>query len=217
MRRSLVIVLPVLAILAVLYGIGSAGSARHSTSTSPALLPPAKQAATTATQAPTTSPPPATPTTSQATPPITAPRTDCRWREYSDGAIGNDPDCAPGELDPAVTVNTAHTICNHAWVAATSKLEPPATTLDKLLIEYQLPGSPGMFAIARVIPVEDGGSPTSPMNLYPLPLDGYGGQATRAVVADELRNEICSHRITVTQAAKTLEGDWLSKGLPNHA
>ena len=34
------------------------------------------------------------------------------------------------------------------------------------------------------------------------------------MVADQLHNEICSHRITIAQAAKTLEGDWLSKGLP---
>ena len=35
-------------------------------------------------------------------------------------------------------------------------------------------------------------------------------QATRAVVADELRIEIRAHKITVTHAAKTLEEDWLS-------
>ena len=64
------------------------------------------------------------------------------------------------------------------------------------------------------MPVEDGGSPTSPLNLYPLPLNGYGGQ-TREMVADQLHDEICSHKITVAQAANTLEGDWLSNGLPD--
>lgn len=215
MRRYLVLLLPVLVMLAVLHAIGSAGTAPHSTSTSPSLLPPAQHAATTATQAPTTSPPPVTPPTAQTTTPITAPRTDCRWRRYHDGAIGNDPDCAPGELDPAVTANTARTICSQAWAAAASKLQPPATTLEKLLIEYHLPGPVYTYALARVIPVEDGGSPTSTKNLYPLLLNGFGGQQTRTLVASQLHDEICSHKITVTQAAKTLEGDWLSKGLPN--
>jgi hypothetical protein len=216
MRRYLVLVLPVLVMLSVLYVIGSAGSARHPKSARASLLPPAQQAATTITPAPTTSPRPATPTTTQTTAPITAPRTDCSWRQYHDGAIGSDPDCAPGELDPAVTANTAKTICSQAWVATANKLQPPATTLEKLLIEYQLPGNPATYALARVIPVEDGGSPTSPQNLFPLPLNGYGGRQTQTLVADQLHNEICSHKITAAQAAKALEGDWLSKGLPNH-
>ena len=54
------------------------------------------------------------------------------------------------------------------------------------------------------------------MNLYPLPLNGFGGQQTQTVVANQLHDEICSHKITIAQAARTLEGDWLSKGLPNN-
>lgn len=216
MRRYLVLVLPLIVMVAVLYVIVSTGGARHAKSTSPRLLPPVHQAATTTSPAPITGAPPARPTNTQTTAPITAPRTNCRWRHYHDGAIGSDPDCAPGELDSAVTANTARTICRQAWVAAASKLQPSATTLEKLLIEYQLPGNPATYAVARVIPVEDGGSPTGTLNLYPLPLNGYGGQATRAVVAAQLHDEICSHKITVTQAAKTLKGDWLSGGLPNH-
>jgi hypothetical protein len=34
------------------------------------------------------------------------------------------------------------------------------------------------------------------------------------VVADQLHEDICSHRMTVAAVAKTLEGDWLSTGLP---
>jgi hypothetical protein len=146
---------------------------------------------------------------------ITASRTDCRWRRYRDGAIGTDPSCAPGELDPAVTENTAQTVCSGAWVTAASRRQPPPSTLDKLLIEYQLPGNPVTYAVAWVIPVEDGGSPTSTDNLYPLPRNGFGGQQTRTAVASQLHHEICSHKITVTQAAQTLQGDWLSNGLPD--
>jgi hypothetical protein len=210
--------------LTVLYVIGSAGSARRATSASPGLLPPAQQAAatgsqsTSAPQATTPSPTSTVPPTStgaQATTVITANRTDCRWRRYHDGAIGPDPSCAPGELSTGVTGNTGETVCNQAWIAAASRLQPSATTLEQLLIEYQLPGNPATYALARVIPVQDGGSPTSPSNLYPLPLYGYGGQQTRGAVADELHDEICSHKITVAQATTTLEGDWLSKGLPD--
>ena len=223
MRRFLAVALPILVLVLLLYVIGAAGSARHTESPSPRLVPPAPQAATTtsppktAPQVVTTAAPSAVPpnsTIAQTTRVITANRTDCRWRRYGDGAIGTDPSCAPGELDPAVTGNTALTVCSGAWVTAASRRQPPPSTLDTLLIEYQLPGNPVTYALARVIPVEDGGSPTSAENVYPLPLDGFGGQQTRTAVANQLHDEICSHKITVIQAAKTLEGDWLSKGLP---
>jgi hypothetical protein len=224
MKRFLAVAFPILALLVVLYVIGSAGSARPTTSASPRLLPPAQQAATTAssptttrqvTPRPTPIAVPADSTGPQTTTVITANRTDCRWQRYRDGAIGTDPRCAPGELDPAVSGNTAPTVCSAAWVTAASHRQPPPSTLDKLLIEYQLPGNPVTYALARIIPVEDGGSATSAENLYPLPLNGYGGQQTRTAVANQLHDEICSHKITVMQAAKTLEGDWLAKGLPD--
>jgi hypothetical protein len=147
---------------------------------------------------------------------ITAARTNCRWRQYRDGATASDPSRAPGKLDPAATANITQTVCNPAWVAAASHIQPPPSTLDKLLIEYQLPGNPVTYTLARVIPAEDGGSPTSPLNLYPLPLNSFGGQQTQTLVANHLHDEICSHKITIAQAAQTLEGDWLSKGLPNN-
>jgi hypothetical protein len=224
MRRLLAVALPIVVLLAVLYVIGSAGSARQTKSTSPRLVPPAQQAATSTSPSTTArqvaappSPSPVHPSGSepQTTTVITANRTDCRWRRYRDGAIGADPSCTPGELDPAVTENSAQTVCTGAWVTAASRRQPPPSTLDKLLIEYQLPGNPVTYALARVVPVEDGGSPTSMENLYPLPLNGFGGEQTRTAVAAQLHDEICSHKITVTQAAKTLEGDWLSKGLPD--
>jgi len=212
MRRLLAAAVSILVMLAVLYVIGSAGGARHpkAASASPP-LPAARQAARPATRPPVTEA-----STAQATTVITATRTDCRWRQYRDGAIASDPACAPGKLDPAVTGNLAQTVCNPAWVAAASQIQPPPVTLDKLLIESQLPGNPVTYALARVIPVEDGGSPTSPLNLYPLPLNGFGGEQTQTVVANQLHQEICSHEITIAQAAKTLQGDWLSKGLPNN-
>jgi hypothetical protein len=210
MRRLLAITLSLLVVLGVLYAIGSSGSPRHTNATSD-VPPAAKHGARTAT------PPPATETsTAPTTTVITATRTDCRWRQYRDRAIASDPARAPGMLDPAATGNIAQTVCNPAWVAAASQIQPPPVTLDKLLIEYQLPGNLVTYALARVVPVEDGGSPTSPLNLYPLPLNGFGGQQTQTVVANQIHHEICSHKITIAQAAKTLQGDWLSRGLPNN-
>ena len=146
---------------------------------------------------------------------ITPTRPICRWRRFSDGAIGADPRCAPGELDPVVRGRVASTVCNASWVAATSKLLPPSATKARLLIDYALPGNPLTYVIARVVPVQDGGSPTSARNLYPLPINGFGAERTRAKIAETLHDKICSHETTLAQAARTLEGDWLSRGLPD--
>jgi hypothetical protein len=146
---------------------------------------------------------------------MTRTRLICRWRRFSDGAISADPRCAPGELDPVVRGRLAQTVCSASWVAATSKRPPSTSTNNRLLIDYALPGNPGTYVIARVVPVQDGGSPTSARNLYPLPIDGFGAARTRATIAESLHDKICSHQITLAQAAHTLEGDWLSHGLPD--
>ena len=205
MRRYLAMVLALLAAVLVVYVIGSAGSARH-----------AKRTAAKAT--------PLRQTTTSASSPTPAPRittvgggirTGCRWRLYHDGAIGTDPACAAGAINSAVIGHTAQTICNRVWLAGATRLQPSASIRDVLLYEYQLPGNPVSYVTAQVVPVEDGGSSTRPQNLYPLPVKGWGGQETRALVAGEVHDEICSHETTVAQAAKLLEGDWLAKGIPD--
>jgi len=219
MRRYLVIILPILVAALVAYAVGSAGSARHPTTAAakPPPAPRAPAATTSRTRTASTQATSVTPSVTTAPTPPGVPmlRTDCRWRLYRDGAIGTDPVCAPGRINRAVIGHTAQTICNRAWLAVAGRQQPSVSTKDDLLYEYQLPGNPVTYVAARVIPVEDGGSPTSLANLYPLPLNGWGGEETRAVVADQLHDEICSHQITVAQAAKLLEGDWLSKGLPD--
>jgi len=228
-RRYLAIALPILVALLVAYVAGAAGSAHHAKQAAPKPPPSSQQTTTsrittppTTTAALTTTKPRATPSprataaahTTQAV--ITATRTDCRWRLYHDGAIGTDRSCAPGLINPAVVGHTAQTVCNRAWLASANRLESPPQTKGQLLIEYQLPGNPLTYVAARVIPVEDGGSSTSPLNVYPLPINGWGGQETRTLVADQLHDEICADRITVAQAASMLEGDWLSNGLPDN-
>jgi hypothetical protein len=89
-------------------------------------------------------------------------------------------------------------------------------TRDILVTEYQLPGNPVTYSAAQVVPVEDGGSATSPQNLYPLPTDGWGGEFTHVGVADQLHGQICAHKITIAQAANTLEHDWLTVKLAPH-
>lgn len=206
MRRYVVIAFPMLVVLVLTHAIAYARRSHLAEvrSPSPTLPRPAQQIMTPSSQIT------AAPERSVSVPPA-----QCHWHQYSDGAIAADADCAPGMVDTAVSGHTAQTICSPGWLARTTKVKPSVATLDQLLIKYQLAGSPMTYIAAEVIPVEDGGSPTSPANLYPLPLNGYGGQRTRMLVADEFHGEICASRITIAQAAKLLEGDWLADGFPD--
>ena len=206
MRRSLPVAVAIVVVLLAISRISSAGSAHQATR--------AAAKATTAPRQPV-GVSSAISTATQTTTAITAPGPECRWRRFRDGAIGADPSCAPGQLDAAVVAHIGQTICDESWVAAATRLDRPPAIKDKLLIEYRLPGNPATYTVARVIPVEDGGSPTSPRNLYPLALTGYGGQETHTAVAEKLNDEICDTKITMAQAEKTLRRDWLSRGLPD--
>jgi hypothetical protein len=203
--RRYLIAFATLGALLVIHAVGPAGGARHTAGSK--AVPSAQRSGTASTQ---------TAMATRTTPTVTTRRTHCDWRRYADGAIGPDPDCAPGTVNPAVPGHVGQTICNRAWLATARRLQPSRSTKDGLLIEYRLPGNPATYVVAHVVPAEDGGSPTSALNLYPLPLNGYGGQETRTLVADQLHVELCSHKITVADAAKKLEGDWLSTGLPDH-
>jgi hypothetical protein len=200
-----VIAVAVLLALAVIHMIAFTGSAREAKR---AVSRPSSRAQPSATAS--------TPRrTATQTPPNIVTGRKCRWRRYGDGAIGTDPDCAPGALSPAVQGHVEETICSRAWVATAASAQPSSNLKDRLLIAYRLPGNPATYVVAHVVPVEDGGSATGSVNLYPLPLNGYGGQMTRTMVADQLHDDICAHKITIAHAAKVLERDWLSAGLPD--
>jgi hypothetical protein len=203
-RRYLIAVAALLA-LAVIHMIVSAGSTLEANSAASQPVSRAQPTATASTRRRTAT---------QALANIVT-RLECRWRRYADDAIGTDPDCAPGALNPAVPGHVEQTICSRAWAATAESAQPSSTFKDELLIDYQLPGNPATYVVAHVVPVEDGGSATGALNLYPLPLDGYGGQMTRTMVADQLHDDICSHKITTAHAAQALEGDWLPAGLPD--
>lgn len=141
---------------------------------------------------------------------LTASRTDCRWRRYRDGALGSDRRCAPGALDTAAVAHPARTVCSPKWLASARGSHVSEKTLERLVIEYQLPGPPSLYVVAHVVPVADGGSPTSPRNLYVLPMNGWGGERTQSFIARRLHGDICEHELTIARAASKLEGDWLA-------
>src|SRR4051812_19760085 len=77
----------------------------------------------------------------------------------------------PGVLNPAVTQRTINTtICVPGW---TRTIRPPASYTNKLKLvrmrQYHESGSPSRYEEDHLIPLELGGHPTSPKNLWPEP------------------------------------------------
>lgn len=145
-----------------------------------------------------------------------ASRPSCHYRGFRDGAIGADPNCTPGVLNPAAVTDPGRTICRQSYLR---RIDAAGTHVQSLkiavMIRYGSPGNPVTYVLAQRVPAEDGGSPTAPKNLWPMPLEGWGGALTEAAVAHSLHVQICERKLTVTKAARLLEGDWLRGGVPD--
>ena len=158
----------------------------------------------------------ATTTASSSTATTLASATSCQYRLFADGAIGADPRCTPGAPNPAAVANPEKTICQQSYLAKLGKAEAGVQHLKlAMMIRYGSAGNPSTYVLAQLVPVEDGGSPTDPKNLWPILLDGWGGARTQAVVANAVHAQICVGKVTVRQAAQLFKGDWLSRGIPD--
>ncbi|HMC51491.1 MAG TPA: hypothetical protein VKI64_01940 [Acidimicrobiales bacterium] len=132
-----------------------------------------------------------------------APSTTGAVASSATSATGEDTRPPPGALNPDVTqADIGSTVCVRGWTAT---VRPPAAYTGALkrqqIAARHLPDTnPADYEEDHAIPLELGGSPRDPDNLWPEPL----AAARRADVREgELRDEVCSGRITlrVAQAA----------------
>jgi hypothetical protein len=142
------------------------------------------------------------------TPSATAPT--CQLR----GALP-DPVCAPGVADPAVTQeNIDATICIRGY---TRTVRPPVAYTDSLkqrqLLAYGLTEPIADYEEDHLIPLEVGGSPADPRNLWPEPRDvilpGEGAE-TKDKLENRLHDLVCSGALLLSDAQHAVATDWLS-------
>jgi hypothetical protein len=109
----------------------------------------------------------------------------------------------PGVVNPAVrqaTINS--TICVHGW---TKTIRPPTSYTNKLKLkqmrQYHESGGPSRYEEDHLIPLELGGHPTNPKNLWPEP-------HPRADAVDQietsLKRHVCHGTLTLAGARKTI-------------
>lgn len=125
-----------------------------------------------------------------------------------------DPSCTPGVLNPDVTQGTIDsTICVSGWTAT---VRPPTSYTNPLKVqqiaEYGYTDtSTADYEEDHFVPLELGGSPRDPGNLWPEPhySDGAGHTSyTKDGVETKLKNAVCKGSVSLADAQNAIMTDW---------
>jgi hypothetical protein len=126
-----------------------------------------------------------------------------------------DPERTPGAGNPDITQdNIRQTICNPRW--STKSVRPEVSYTNHLKVEqireYAYPDSSVKdYEEDHFIPLELGGNPTDPRNLWPEPYETSipdGGAHAKDKVENYLHAEVCSGSLTLAQAQQEITEDW---------
>ncbi len=118
-----------------------------------------------------------------------------------------DPLCTPGATNPAVTQdNIASTICKRGWTAT---VRPPQSYTNALkksgMAAYGFTDAVSAHEEDHLIPLELGGSPRSPLNLWPEP--GASPNA-KDHIENVMNGYVCTGNMTLDEAQKKIAADW---------
>lgn len=113
----------------------------------------------------------------------------------------------PGAYNPAVTQATIRTtICVRGWTAT---VRPPVSYTSPLKVLQMkvrhLPGSPSAYEEDHMVPLELGGAPKDPLNLWPEPRTGpHASSSVKDSSENSLKAKVCSGALTLDQARKLI-------------
>jgi hypothetical protein len=145
------------------------------------------------------------------------PRSDSRMQESRWGPPDIYPDSAraPGAVNPDITQkNIRETICSPDW--STRSVRPSESYTHALKIqqlrEYKYADTNLRdYEEDHVIPLELGGDPTDPRNLWPEPYQTPipdGGALFKDKVENYLHAQVCSGRLSLREAQQEIADDW---------
>ncbi|MEV7217975.1 hypothetical protein AB0O31_33380 [Kitasatospora cineracea] len=122
-----------------------------------------------------------------------------------------DPACTPGAYNPDVTQSTIQsTICVSGWTAT---VRPPTSYTNALKIQGiaaygYADTSLSSYEEDHLVPLELGGAPRDPGNLWPEPYSGTKTATTKDGVETKLKNAVCSGKITLSAARTAIRTNW---------
>jgi len=126
-----------------------------------------------------------------------------------------DPACTPGAVNPKVTqADIASTICRSGWTAT---VRPPTrvTSPEKRgsAAAYGYSGSFATGEYDHLVPLELGGDPNDPANLWVEPNDRSGATSTangKDPLENRLRGLVCSGVLDLALAQQAIASDWVA-------
>lgn len=126
-----------------------------------------------------------------------------------------DPNCTPGAINPQVTqVDIDSTICSTGF---TSTIRPPEHVTepekDASAAAYGYTGSLHVAEYDHLIPLELGGDPNDPANLWVEPPDNPNATSfanTKDQLENRLNRLVCSGQITLAAAQQAIASNWVA-------
>lgn len=122
-----------------------------------------------------------------------------------------DPVCTPGSADPRVTQdNISTTICVSGYTTTVR----PSTSYTDALKRQQIKAYgysdtlPADYEEDHLIPLELGGHPTDPKNLWPEPRSGSHTATAKDGVENSLHSRVCAGLMTLAAAQIAIATNW---------
>jgi hypothetical protein len=109
----------------------------------------------------------------------------------------------PGVLNPDVSqASIATTICVPGWTAT---IRPPVSYTSKLKVQqiaarHLADSNPADYEEDHLIPLELGGHPTDPDNLWPQPRSGVHNSGAKDQLENRLKAQVCAGAVTLADA-----------------
>jgi hypothetical protein len=131
-----------------------------------------------------------------------------------DYQIYPDPVRTPGVTNPEVNDSNIWTnICNPEW--HTKSIRPPVSYTNRLkrkqIGEYGYRDrNPRHYEEDHMIPLELGGDPTDPGNLWPEPWKTKPNAGDKDKVENYLHDQVCKGKILLHEAQKEITTDWVA-------
>ena len=127
-----------------------------------------------------------------------------------------DPRCTPGAISSAVTqANIQSTICSYGY---TETVRPPESITEPekeaSLAAYGDSGPLHDYEYDHLVPLELGGAPNDPRNLWP---ERGASPNPKDAVEDRLRQDVCDGRMTLPHAQRAIATNWVALAHPRNS
>jgi hypothetical protein len=122
-----------------------------------------------------------------------------------------DSSCTPGAYNSDVTQSDIHsTICVSGWTAT---VRPPTSYTNPLKAQGNIDYGYSDTNMAdyeedHLVPLELGGAPRDPGNLWPEPYSGSQTAHSKDGVETKLKNAVCAGTITLSSARSAIRSNW---------